>query len=109
MSLLGTTIGRIRLIELAGKGGMGEVFVGYDETLGRKVAVKCVSPDYRFNRRVAGRILREARILSRLAHPNICQLYDLIQEDEGDYLVLELVEGKTSKRPWIGASTPSRS
>ncbi len=98
MTLIGTTIGRIRLIELAGKGGMGEVFVGYDETLGRRVAVKCVSQDYRFNHQVAGRILREARILSRLAHPNICQIYDLVREDDADYLILELVEGQDLKK-----------
>lgn len=97
MSLLGTTIGRIRLVELAGKGGMGEVFVGYDETLGRKVAVKCVSQDYRLNRKVAGRMLREARILSRLDHPNICQIYDLVHQDEGDFLILELVQGRELK------------
>ena len=98
MTMIGSTIGRIRLIELAGKGGMGEVFVGYDETLGRKVAVKCVSQDYRFNHQVAGRILREARILSRLAHPNICQIYDLIQGNEGDFLILELVDGQDLKQ-----------
>lgn len=97
MTLLGTTIGRIRLVELAGKGGMGEVFVGYDETLGRKVAVKCVSQDQRLNRKVAGRMLREARILSRLDHPNICQIYDLIHQDEGDFLILEYVEGRELK------------
>lgn len=95
MSLLGSTIGRIRLIDLAGKGGMGEVFVGYDETLERKVAVKCVSPRFRLNQTVTGRILREARILSRLDHPNICQIYDFVRDDQGDFLVMELVRGQS--------------
>lgn len=95
MSLLGTTVGRIRLIDLAGKGGMGEVFVGYDETLERKVAVKCVSPRFRLNQAVTGRILREARILSRLDHPNICKIYDFLQEEQGDFLVMELIQGQS--------------
>ncbi len=95
MTLLGTTVGRIRLIDLAGKGGMGEVFVGYDETLERKVAVKCVSPKFRLHQTVTGRILREARILSRLDHPNICKIYDFLQEEQGDFLVMELIQGQS--------------
>jgi tetratricopeptide (TPR) repeat protein/predicted Ser/Thr protein kinase len=93
MSLLGTTIGRIRLVDRLGMGGMGEVYAGIDETLGRKVAVKCVQVGDR-GAKVKGRFLQEARILSRLAHPNICQIYDFIESDERDFLVMELVEGR---------------
>ncbi len=96
-SLLGSSIGRIRLVDRLGKGGMGEVFVGYDQTLDRRVAVKCVrvagQPD-----KIKGRFLQEARILSRLDHPNICQIYDFVESDDSDYLVMELVEGESLKQ-----------
>ncbi len=92
MSLLGTTIGRIRLTDHLGKGGMGEVFVGYDQTLDRRVAVKCVRVGDR-PKKIKGRFLQEARILSRLDHPNICQIYDFVESQDRDFLVMELVEG----------------
>ncbi len=66
MSLLGTKIGRIRLVDRLGEGGMGTVFAGYDETLDRRVAVKCVHAGQRLDDTVKGRFLQEARILSRL-------------------------------------------
>ncbi len=98
MSLLGTTIGRIRLVDRLGEGGMGEVFAGYDETLERRVAVKSVHPGHRLDDKVKGRFLQEARILSRLDHPNICQIYDFVESDDRDFLVMELVEGRSLKR-----------
>ena len=94
MSLLGTTIGRIRLVDRLGEGGMGEVFVGYDQTLDRRVAVKCVRVGDR-PRKIKGRFLQEARILSRLDHPNICQIYDFVEREDRDFLVMELVEGES--------------
>ncbi len=97
MSLLGSTIGRIRLVDRLGEGGMGEVFVGYDQTLDRRVAVKCVRVGDR-PAKIKGRFLQEARILSRLDHPNICQIYDFVESEDRDYLVMELVEGEGLKQ-----------
>ena len=97
MSLLGTNIGRIRLVDRLGKGGMGEVFVGYDQTLDRRVAVKCVRVGDR-PAKIKGRFLQEARILSRLDHPNICQIYDFVESEDRDFLVMELVEGISLKQ-----------
>ncbi len=97
MTLLGTSVGRIRLVDHLGKGGMGEVFVGYDETLDRKVAVKCVRVGERLSDKLKARFLQEARILSRLEHPNICQIYDFVEGDGRDFLVMELVEGRGLK------------
>ncbi len=89
-------LGRVRNIVLLtslGKGGMGEVFIGEDEVLGRLVAVKCIRPGLLNSKEACDRFLREARLLSQLEHPNICRVYDFITTREGDYLVMELVDG----------------
>ncbi len=97
MNLVGTTIGHIRIVDTLGKGGMGEVYAGYDEALKRKVAVKVIRAEKRLDAETKARFLREARILSQLDHPGICRIYDLVEDAESDFLVLELVEGRSLK------------
>ena len=94
-NLLGQRIGHFRVVDLIGKGGMGEVYVGYDETLERKVALKTIKADRRLDPTTKARFLREARILSQLHHPNICQIHDYIEGEDTDILVLELVKGRS--------------
>ena len=93
MSLIGKNVGHIRIEGLAGRGGMGEVYLGYDDTLQRKVAVKAISPAHRMSPERKARFLREARALSRLDHPNICKIYDFVESEGSDYLILEFIEG----------------
>lgn len=99
----GATIRDIRLVERLGSGGMGEVFVGVQDTLDREVAVKAIRVDRRLDGAARRRFLREARILSQLEHPNICRLYDLIEVDGQDFIVLELIRGR-SLRELVGES-----
>ena len=73
---------------------MGEVYVGYDETLHRQVALKSIRAGHRLSEEVKARFVREARILSRLDHPNICKIHDFIAREDRDFLVLELVQGR---------------
>lgn len=95
--MIGSLIGgRIRILGALGQGGMGNVYVGLDERLGRKVAVKTVRADRSANARA--RFLREARALSALDHPNICRLFEYIESPDGGLLVLELIEGVTLGR-----------
>lgn len=94
MTLLGKTIGHIRVVDILGVGGMGEVYVGFDETLKRKVAFKALGEKSRLDPEAKDRFLREARVLSQLEHPNICQIHDYIEGKESDFLVLEFIEGK---------------
>ncbi len=94
-SLVGRTVGGIRLAALLHRGGMGELYLGLDDRLQRRVAVKAIGSDQRLDPVARARFLREARILSQLEHPNICLLYDYVQEHETDYLVLELLEGSS--------------
>lgn len=100
MHHVGKTIRNIRIVDELGFGGMGQVYVGLDERLGRQVAVKAVRPERRMDQRAKARFLREAQILSRLEHPNICRIYDFIEfeHEEHDFIVLELVQGTDLRR-----------
>ena len=85
--------GRYSLDRELGRGGMGAVWLGRDEVLGREVAVKRLglapgadSPDH-------ARAEREARLAARLSHPHVVAVYDLVEEERQQYLVMEYVEG----------------
>lgn len=94
MNLLGSQVGPYRVVELLGRGGMGDVWAGVDERLQRRVALKAIRPE-RINEEAKARFLREARILSQLDDPRICKIYDYIEGKETDFLVLEFIRGKT--------------
>jgi tetratricopeptide (TPR) repeat protein len=98
MDYVGASIGAIRIESRLGQGGMGEVYLGYDPRLERRVAVKTIRPEKRLSPQVKARFLREARLLSKLGHPSICQVYDLVETPEADFLVLEYVQGTTLRR-----------
>ena len=97
VSLIGRKIGTIEIRKLLAEGGMGRVFVGYDERLQREVALKAVRPD-RWSQASRARLLAEARALSQLNHPNICAIYGYVPGDESDFLVLELIRGETLQK-----------
>jgi len=96
----GARLGSVRIESLLGEGGMGRVYRGFDEKLGRPVAVKTIRARAGLSEAARARFRREARLLSRLNHPSICQVYDLLERPEGHYLLLELVEGETL-RDWL--------
>lgn len=95
MDLAGKKVGWIRIEKPLGSGGMGSVYKGFHEKLKRPVAVKTIQKDGRIKDITRARFLREARTLSSLDHPNICQIYDYMEEDDFDLLVLELIEGES--------------
>ena len=95
MSLVGSSVGHIRILREIGRGGMGEVYAGVDERLQRRVALKAIRPESRLDPGARARFLREARMLSQLEHPHICRIYDYVEGAEADFLVLELIEGRT--------------
>ena len=101
------TISHYRVLHPLGKGGMGEVYAGVDETLKRRVALKAVRADHRLSPVAKARFLREARILSQLDHPGICRVYDYIEGDDSDWLVLELIEGKSLQAALAAGLEPS--
>src|SRR5579863_1515508 len=82
---IGEKLGPYEIVELLGAGGMGEVYRGTDSRLHRSVAIKISAEQF------SERSEQEARAVAALNHPNICTLYDI----GPNYLVMELIEGKT--------------
>jgi serine/threonine protein kinase len=91
--------GRYRLQEPIGQGGMGRVWLGTDEVLGRRVAVKEIVPPAGFTedevRELSARALREARTAARLSHANVVGVYDVVVEGGTPWIVMEYVESRS--------------
>ncbi|MFE4367261.1 protein kinase [Streptomyces sp. NPDC056835] len=91
--------GRYRLGGVLGRGGMGTVWRALDETLGRTVAVKELrfpsSIDEDEKRRLITRTLREAKAIARIRNSGAVTVYDVVDEDDRPWIVMELVEGKS--------------
>ena len=89
------TIGPYRILGRLGAGGMGEVFLAYDDRLDRRVAIKRIRPDSGATPERRERFRREARMAAGLSHPAIVQVYDILQEGDLDHIVMEHVEGES--------------
>ncbi|KAB2977239.1 serine/threonine protein kinase [Streptomyces sp. SS1-1] len=91
--------GRYRLGGVLGRGGMGTVWRAVDETLGRTVAVKELrfpsNIDEEEKRRLITRTLREAKAIARIRNNSAVTVYDVVDEDDRPWIVMELVEGKS--------------
>ena len=92
---VGDTVGRYTLIERIGQGGMGEVYAAEDAELRRTVALKFLPSAVAPDKAAASQVISEARLASRLNHPNIVTVYELIQTPWGLAMVMELVEGQS--------------
>ena len=96
---------RYRVIRSIGSGGMANVYLGYDLILDREVAVKVLRFDFLDDETAIRRFRREALAASELVHPNIVGIYDVGQEDNRQYLIMEYVKG-TDLKKYIKANYP---
>jgi len=86
---------RFKVVKILGKGGMGTVLLAEDIILQRKVAIKSILTGTLVDSSAKARFLREAQTASRLDHPNICTIYEIYEEDDHDYIVMQYVDGAT--------------
>jgi len=92
--MIGKKILSYEIISLIGEGGMGNVYLAEHVQLGRKVAVKSLHQQLVKNESLRARFKQEASTMAHLQHPGIVSLYDYVEEEDGLYLVMELVDGK---------------
>jgi serine/threonine-protein kinase len=96
-SLQGQTLGKYRILEPLGRGGMAQVYKAYHPTLDRYAAIKVLRSDLVEEAEFLARFRREARSVASLRHPNIVQVFDFDAQDDLYFMVMELLEGDTLK------------
>lgn len=93
--LVGSRIGRFVIKARLGGGGIGEVFLGDDILLKRQVAMKVIRREHSLDTKFRERLLKEAERASQLNDDHIARIYDVVEQDERIFLVMEYVEGQT--------------
>jgi serine/threonine protein kinase len=94
----GFFLGKYKLIDLIGAGGMSRVYLAEHTLMRRRVAIKVLPLRHAEDPQYRERFLREARVAALLRHPNIIQVYDLDQDGKIHYLVMEYLEGSDLQR-----------
>jgi len=95
--LQSATLGKYRILESVGRGGMARVYRAYHPQLDRYVAIKVLRSDLAEDAEFRARFQREARAVAALRHPNIVRVHDFDAQDDVCYMVMELLEGDTLK------------
>src|SRR5215467_5492032 len=103
---VGTKLGPYEVQSPLGAGGMGEVYRARDTRLERAVAIKVLPGHLSSDPDLRQRLEREAKAVSKLSHPHICTLYDIGHQDGTDFLVMELVEGRTLEQRLVKGALP---
>ncbi len=94
--MIGKELGKYRIVREIGQGGMATVYEAIDTTLERSVAVKILHPHLGRQKEALARFRREAKVVARLKHPNVIEVYDISEpEDDQQYIVSELIDGPT--------------
>ncbi|MBZ0201606.1 MAG: protein kinase [Ignavibacteria bacterium] len=91
--MIGSVVLNYRIVSLIGEGGMGKVYLGEHQSLGRYAAIKVLLPELAKNEHIRQRFINEARTLSKLNHQNIVTLYDFSDAGDDLLLIMEYVEG----------------
>jgi len=94
---IGTQLGKYRLVHHLGEGGMGVVYAAEDPVLTRRVALKILGGEAPRDPGAAQRFILEARAAARLNHPNVVAVYDIGQQGDVTYIVMELVDGASAQ------------
>ena len=106
-AIVGKQIGHYQVLNRIGRGGMGEVFLAQDTSLGRKVALKLLRSDFTSNEERLRRFRQEARAASALNHPNILTIHEIGQDDTLHFMATEYVEGETLRETYFARTYDS--
>ena len=101
-SIVGHAIGHYQIVESLGAGGMGEVYLAQDMTLGRQVALKLLPSHFTEDAERLRRFEQEARAASALNHPNILTIYEIGHADSVRYIATEFIDGVTLRERMAG-------
>jgi serine/threonine protein kinase/tetratricopeptide (TPR) repeat protein len=102
--MIGQTISRYRIKAKLGEGGMGAVYAAEDLKLGREVALKFLPETLASDAQARYRLLKEAKLASRLNHPRIATIYEVNDSEGAPFLAMELVSGETLKQVLRGGT-----
>lgn len=97
-SLKGQAVGPYQLLELLGRGGMGEVYLAHDPRLNRRVALKLLPTGIADEKTRARRFEQEARAASAISHPNVAHIYEIGEVQGRRYIAMEYVRGRTLRQ-----------
>jgi tRNA A-37 threonylcarbamoyl transferase component Bud32/tetratricopeptide (TPR) repeat protein len=102
---VGAQLGRFTLRRVLGEGGMGVVWAAHDPDLDREIAIKLLRHHVQASAALRKRLLREARAMARLKHPNVITVYEVGSSGDTDFIAMELVEGRTLD-DWLAHDPP---
>jgi serine/threonine-protein kinase len=88
-------VSHYRILNKLGKGGMSEVYLAEDTVLDRRVAVKFLLPELLGSDLSRKRLIREAKAIASLDHPNICSIYEVGEDDDQAFIVMQYIQGET--------------
>jgi len=93
-----TFAGRYQIIEELGKGGMGRVYKVHDTKIGEKIALKLIRPEAVLDRKAVERFSNELKLARKIRHKNICQVFDLGEDQGTRYITMEYIHGEDLKQ-----------
>ena len=93
--MVGQTLSHYTILEKLGEGGMGTVYLAEDNNLNRNVALKMLPAEMASDPERLRRFQREAKAVAAMNHPNIVTIYSVEESDQGHFITMELVEGKS--------------
>ena len=93
--MIGKLVADYNIIEKIGQGGMGEVYKAVHTKLDQTVAVKVLSSEYSLNPSMRKRFINEAKIQAKFSHPNMVNIFNLIDQDNNVFIVMEYINGGT--------------